>query len=459
MQIIICGAGGVGTSIANQLVMEGNDITVIDNSQERIEKINETLDVKAHLGFASHPSVLEEVGAEDADMIIAVTQSDEVNMMACQIAHSLFGVPTKISRIRNQNYLGPRWDHLYRHDQLPIDFIISPEIEVAKAVVHRLHVPGAVETIPLADAKVKVVGIRCSADCSMINMPLGQVQLRLSEYPVQMLGMLRGSEFMVYDNNAELLLDDELYFVCESRYVKQIMGLFGYKEREARRVTIIGGGNIGLYLAEHIEQNEPEISAKIIEVDRKRAEYIAERLNNTTVMNGSALSKEILQEANVAMSETIIAVTNNDEVNILSSLLTRDFGNQRLVTLITDSITYAPLISSLGIDVAVNPKDITVSGILQHIRKGQVSSVHSICKGKAEIIEAEILESSPVVGRAIIDLDFPNGIMIGAVYRDGNTLIPGENFLVRAGDRLIIICLAHLVKSVDKIFSARFEFF
>lgn len=459
MQIIICGGGSVGASIASQLVVEDNDVTIIDQSPERIAKINETLDVKAHLGYASHPTVLEEAGASDADMLIAVTQSDEVNMIACQVAHSLFGVPTKIARIRHQNYLQEQWHHLYRHDQLPIDFIISPEIEVAKTVLHRLHVPGAIETIPFCDAKMKVIAMRCTHTCPMINLPLHQVQLRLSEYPVKMLGVFRGDDFIIYDEDSQLLQGDELYFVSETRFVKQIMGLLGHKEREARRVTIIGGGNIGFYLAKHIEENEPEIVAKIIEVNRERAEYVAENLNKTTVLNGSALSKEILQEANVASSETVIAVTNNDEVNILSSLLARNFGEQRLVTLIADSSTYAPLVSSLGIDVAVNPKDITVSGILQHIRKGQISSVRSICKGRAEIIEAEVLESSPVVGKAIVDLNFPSGVMIGAVFRDGQVWIPDENFLIRMGDKLIIVSLADLVKEVDKAFSARFEFF
>jgi trk system potassium uptake protein TrkA len=459
MQIIICGGGSVGSSIASQLLIEDNDITVIDDSPERIAHINETLDVKAHFGHAAHPGVLEEAGAANADMLIAVTHSDEVNMIACQIAHSLFGVPTKISRIRHQNYLDDKWNHLYRHDQLPIDFIISPEIEVAQAVLQRLHVPGAIETIPFCDAKIKMIAMRCSRACPMINLTLQQAQLRLNEYPMQIIGVDRSDEFLIYNEDTQLLEGDELYFVCETRFVKQIMGLLGHKEREARRVTIIGGGNIGFYLARHIEENEPEISAKIIEVDRKRAEYIAEHLGRTTVLNGSALSKEILQEANVASSETVIAVTNNDEVNILSSLLTRSFGDQRLVALISDSVTYAPLIASLGIDVAVNPKDITVSGILQHIRKGQITAVHSLCKGRAEIIEAEVLESSPVVGKAVIDLGFPSGVMIAAVMRDGQVRIPDENFLIRVEDHLIIVSLASEVKEVDKAFSARFEFF
>ncbi|MCE3232634.1 MAG: Trk system potassium transporter TrkA [Rickettsiaceae bacterium] len=459
MKIIICGAGLVGSSIARQLSMEGNDVTVIDQSPELIQNINDTLDVRAHVGFASHPTVLEAAGAETADMIIAVTLSDEINMVVCQVANSLFNIPTKIARIRNQNYLKPEWSNLYRQDHLPIDFIISPEIEVARAVINRLHVPGALDTIPFLNGQVKVIGTRCTLDCPMINMPLGRVQRKLLEANVSILGLLRGDDFLVLDEGVDLREDDELYFVCDTKNVQKAMAIFGHEEREARRVLIIGGGNVGLFLAELLEKEDTDIKIKMIEVDRARAEYIADKLENTTVINGSALSQEILEEANVATSETVIAVSNDDEVNILSSLLAKRFGCQRVVTLVNNASSYSPLTSSLGIDVAINPREITVSSILQHIRKGRIVAVHSICKGKAELIEAEAVEASSVVGKRMEDLALPSGIVIGAIVRDGEVTIPDEDTVIKPGDRIIILSLANMVSKVEKVFSVKFEFF
>jgi trk system potassium uptake protein TrkA len=459
MRIIVCGAGQVGTSIARQLSMEGNDVTVIDQSVELIQMINDTLDVKAKAGFASHPTVLEEVGAENADMIIAVTLSDEINMVACQVASSLFNVPTKIARIRNQNYLKPEWMRLYRHDHLPIDFIISPEIEVANAIIQRLHVPGAVETIPFAGGIVKVIGLRCTLDCPMVNMPIHRIQAHLAGAEVSILGILRGEDFLVLGEGLELLDEDELYFSCDSKNVQKAMAMFGYEEREARRLVIIGGGNVGLFLAEELEKEEGDLKIKLIEVDKVRAEYVADKLSKTTVINGSALSQEILEEANVALAETVIAVSNDDEVNILSSLLAKRFGTKRVVTLVNNASSYSPLTSSLGIDVAINPREITVSSILQHIRKGRIVSVHSICKGKAEVIEAEAVDASSVVGKRMEDLALPSGIVIGTLVRDGKSIVPDNDRIIKAGDRIIILSLANMVSKVEKVFSVKFEFF
>ncbi len=459
MKIIICGAGQVGTSIAKYLSMEGNDVTVIDQSPELISKISDNLDVKVYVGFASHPTVLEEVGAASADMIIAVTKSDEVNMVACQVAHSLFNIPTKIARIRNQNYLQPEWKKLYRHDHLPIDFIISPEQAVAEAVIHRLHVPGAVDTIPFADGRIKVVGMRCTLDCPMVNMLLYRIQNKVIPINVSILGVMRGDNFMVISDGVELLEDDELYFACDTKNVQDAMAMFGHEEREARRIIIVGGGNIGLFLAQYLEKEAPDVKVKLIELNRERAEYIAENLERTTVINGDALSQEILDEANVAVSETVIAVSNDDEVNILVSLLSKRFGCQRVVALVNNTASYSPLVSSLGIDVAVNPREITVSGILQHIRSGRILSAHSICKGKAEIIEAEAVELSHIVGKNIGELNLPHGIIVGLILRGDLVILPDDDSVIQAKDRIIILCQASMVKKVEAVFSVKFEFF
>lgn len=459
MKIIVCGAGQVGTSIAKQLASEGNDVTVIDQDQESIQRIGDTLDVKAYWGFASHPTVLEAVGASGADMVIAVTLSDEVNMIACQVAHSLFDVPTKIARIRHENYLNPAWKHLYRHDHLPIDVIISPEMEVAKAIIHRLHVPGAVDTIPFANGVIKVIGVRCRLDCPMVNMSLKKIQKKFQDLCVSILGVVRDKKFIITAEDVDLLENDEIYFVCAHRDIPRAMELFGHEEKEARRIVIVGGGNVGLYLAQMLEQDRNDLRVKLIELDSMRAEFVAERVNHTTVINGDALEKEILEEANIMATETVIAVTNEDEVNILSSLLAKRFGCQRTVTLINNATSYSQLVSSLGVDVVVNPRETTVSSILQHVRRGRVLSVYSICEGAVEIMEAEAVEASPMVGKSIADLGLPYGIAIGSIMRDEEVIIPKNDTVIVGGDRIIILCKASMVKKVEKIFSVRFEFF
>lgn len=459
MKIIICGAGQVGKSIAMQLANEDNNITVIDQSAELVAELQDSLQARGIVGFASHPSVLEEAGARDADMVIAVTFSDEVNMVACQVAHSLFNVPVKIARVRHQNYLLPEWRELYQHDNLPIDVIISPEIEVARAVNDRLHVPGALDMIPFGDGRIKVIALRCTRVSPMINMPLTKVNAIISNLNVAPLGIFRNGQFLIVEDDECLENNDEVYFACDTQDVKQLMVLFGYEEKEARRVIIVGGGNIGLFLASMLEAQHHDMKITIIEVNKERAEFVAGKLSRTTVLHGSALDQAILDEASIAKAETIIAVSNDDKVNILSSLLAKRSGCQRAITLVNNNAAYGPLVASLGVDVTVSPRETTVSSILRHTRRGKIRSVHSICDGKAEIIEAEAIEASPVVGKTIEDLDIPEEIMIGALLRQGKVIIPSLESVIHPGDRIIIICLTPMVKKIEKIFSMKFEYF
>lgn len=459
MKIIVCGAGQVGAGIARQLASENNDVIIIDSSAEQIQKINESLDVKAFVGVPSHPTVLEQAGARDADMIIAVTTSDETNMIVCQVAHSLFKMHTKIARVRHQNYLQPIWKDLYRKDHLPIDYIISPEKEVAQAIMNRLHVPGAMDMIPFADKLLRVIEVRCASTCALINLPLAQVREILLDLNVSVIGIVREEQIILPDKKEVLRAEDAVFFVTGEEHVSEAMKIFGHKEKEARRVLIIGGGNIGLFLAEALEEEEHDINAKLIEINKERAEYIASNLSKTTVIFGDALDQEILQEANIENTETVISVSNDDEVNILSSLLAKRSGCDRAITLINKSTSYSPLISSLGIDVVVSPRETTVSSILQHIRKGKVRAAYSICGGDAEIIEVEAFRSSSVVGQTIAGLHLPKGAIIGAIARKGKVLIPKEDDAILEGDRVLILCLLDDIAKVDKIFSERQDYF
>ena len=458
MKVIVCGAGQVGSNIGRYLATEGNDVTVIDQSPELIQKISDQLDVRGLVGFASHPNVLEAAGAADADMIIAVTLADEVNMVACQVAHSLFNVPTKIARVRHQSYLQPIWADLFTRDHLPIDVIISPEIEVARAIARRLQVPGAFDMIPLADGRVRVIGVICGPGTPILNTPLRQLTGLFPDLNIEIVAIVRDDRPIIPSGDEMMLPGDEVYFVCDTRHLGRAMIAFGHEESEARRIIILGGGNIGLCLAEEIEERHPQVSARLIEVDRTRAQGIAQRLKRTMVLHGDGLDPEILEEANVRATETVVAVTNDDEGNILASLLAKRYGCQRAITLINKP-TYSPLVTTLGIDAVVSPKSITVSSILQHVRRGRIRAVHSLRDGFAEIIEAEALETSSLVNQPLKALKMPAGIIVGAIVRGTEVIIPRPSTVIKPHDRVIILAAAGQVKKVEKMFSVRLEFF
>ncbi len=410
MKVIVCGAGQVGFNIAHYLASENNDVTIIDQRPELIRKVSDTLDVQVVLGFASHPAVLEQAGAGDADMIIAVTAADEVNMVACQVAHSLFNVPTKIARVRSQSYLAPIWANLFSREHLPIDVIISPEIEVARAITRRLQVPGAIDVIPLVGDKVRLIGVRCTAQCPLINTPLRQLTVLFPDLAIVIIGIVRDGKAIVPTSDDQMLEGDEVYFVVDTEHADRALSAFGREDQEARRIVIFGGGNIGMFLAQQLEAARPGTSIKVIESNKERAEFVAKELGHTVVIHGDVLDPEILEEASVAAAEAVVAVTNDDETNILAGLLAKRSGCRRTMALINKT-TYNALVAPLGIDVAINPRTITVSNILQHVRRGRIHAVHSLHEGFGELIEADALETSPLVGKPLRDVKLPSGVL------------------------------------------------
>ena len=458
MKVIVCGAGLVGFNIARYLSSEQNDVTVIDQSPDHIKRVSDQLDVQGLVGFASHPGVLDAADAGGADVIIAVTQHDEVNMVACQVAHSLFNVPTKIARVRAQNYLDPVWSDLFTRENLPIDVTISPEIEVARAVLRRLQVPGAIDMVPFADGKVQVIATRLNEGCPVVDTPLRRLTELFPDLHIRVMGIVRDQEIMALSGDSSMAVGDEIYFAAEVDHVPRAMLAFGHEEVEARRVLIVGGGNVGLSLALEIEESYPRVSPKIIEYNRDRAGQIAEQLHRTIVLNGDVLDREILNEANVQATETIIAVSNDDEVNILASLLAKREGAERAITLV-NNMTFEPLLASLGIDVVVNPRAITVSRILQYVRRGRIRGVYSLRDGLAEIIEAEAMETSPIVGVPIKDVHLPVGMVAGAIIRSDEVIIPRGSTVIQPKDRVVIFTVAEGVKHLEKMFSVRLEYF
>ncbi len=458
MKVVICGAGQVGANIARQLASEGNDVTVIDQSPDLIQKIGEELDVQAMVGHASHPEVLERAGVADADMLIAVTFSDEVNMVACEVGHALFEVPTKIARIRSQSYLRPEWSDLFSRSNLSIDHIISPEIEVARAIERRLQVPGAFDVLHFADERVRLVGTRLGDDCPVLNTPLRQLTGLFPDLRAIVCGIARGDRMMVPHGDDQLQAGDEIYFVADCEHVDRAMVIFGHEEKEARRLIIVGGGNIGLTLAQDLEDKYPGMRLQIIESSKARAETVSSLLDRAVVLHGDALDNAILTEAGAPSSETLIALTNDDEVNILTSLLAKRAGCQRAITLVSNP-SYRPLLGSLGIDVAVNPHATTVSTILQHIRRGRIRAVHTIRDGLAEVLEAEVLETSPIVEKRVADIGLPDGVRMGAILRGNKFVLPRGETVIEAKDRVVLFMLREAVRRVEKMLAVRLEFF
>jgi len=458
MKVIICGAGQVGFNIARHLASEQHDVTVIDRSHELIAKIQSSLDVQALVGYASHPDLLERAGARDADMIIAVTLFDEVNMMACQVAHSLFDVPKKIARVRAQNYLHSMWQDLFSRDHMPIDVIISPEVEVAEAVIRRLEVPGAFDMVPFCDDLVRAVGVRLREDCPVVDTPLRQLTELFPDLNIVVTSIIRDGKLIIPSSDDQLLVGDNIYFVAEKCHVERALSVFGRDEEEARRIVIVGGGNVGAYIARKLIDNNPKIQIKIIEMDRDIANAIAKDIPSAIVLKGDALDVDIQKEANVKSSETIISVSNDDKVNILSSLLAKQAGCKRAITLINNH-NFGPLTYSVGIDAFVDPRQTTVSSILQHMRRGRIRSLQNLAGGAAEVLEAIALETSPLVGKPLREIRLPAGIIIGSVVRENKVIVPKGGTIIKPDDVVVIFTRLEMIKKVEELFSVRLEYF
>ena len=458
MNIIICGAGRVGFTIAKQLSEQGHSITVIDTSSEDIQKIDDALDVKAVVGKATYPTILEKANAAETDMIIAVTRNDEINMVICQIAFSIFNIPKKIARIRSQDYLNPKFTTVYNKENLPIDVIISPELEIAKSIQRKLEAPGALDSVPFADNKIRLLEILINDGCSLINIKLNDLTKKYPNLDANVIGIIRDDKFLIPKKEDEIRKNDKIYVIINSSQTAETLEAFGHTEKVSKKILIVGGGNIGFNLAKNIEETLDAARVKIVEKDKERAEFLASELNNTIVINGNGLDEEVLAEANLEEAETVLALTNDDEDNLMVSVLVEKFAkdekeieDKRTMALVNKP-NYSLLQNSLKIDDLIDPRMNTVSSILKHVHKGTIETAYTIMNGEYEVIEAEIIETSELINKELKNSNLPDEVRIGAVLRADKIIIPRSDFVFLKEDKVVFLANKDSISVVENIF-------
>jgi len=458
VKILICGAGQVGYGIAEQLSIQKNDVTVIDNSNTLIDNINKSLDVRTIKGNGSYPEVLDEAGAGDADVIIAVTQFDEVNMVICHIAHILFKIPTKIARIRSNNFLNPEYENLFTTDNIPIDVLISPEREIGESVLKNLALPGAFEILEFADNKISLLGVSIEESFTLVNQSLGSLTKQFPDVICTVVGINRDDEIIVPTQKDILLLDDKIYLICDSEHVKKVLTILGHRETEAHNIIIAGAGNVGSYLAKSLESNNSNINIKIIELSKEIAQKAATELGKSIVLNGNVLDKNLLDQAGISRSDAFVALTNNDNVNLISSVIAKEMGSKQTLTLLTDS-NYNDLQSKLEIDTFINPRATTISSILRYLRRGRIRDAYSLYNGEIEVLEAEVVDASPLIGKTIKDADIPDGLRFGAILRKETVIRPDGNTRIELHDRVVLFSLSESIHAVEHLFRTSQDYY
>ncbi len=457
MRVIICGAGRVGYGLAARLSSENNMVTVVDLSSDLIRNITTELDVRGVVGHGSHPEVLKRAGVENADMIIAVTYSDEVNMIACQVAHSLFNVPTKVARVRAQSYLESEYNDLYSRENMPIDIIISPEIEIGKAILRRLNTPGAFNVVGFSEGRVQMIGVKIDEDCPIVNTPIKQIPDLFSGLHAAIVGVKRDGEIFAPVPTDPLNVGDDAYFITQSDHATRLLEIVGNRENKARHIVIIGGGNIGSYVAKELESISG-IRVRVIERDKAQAERAAEQLKRTVILNGDAMDAAIQEEAGVAKSEMVISLTNDDKINVLAAVLAKKLGASNTISLINE-VSMQGMQNELGIDMIIDPRASTVSSILRHVRRGRILDVYSLENGSAEVMEGEVLETSPLAGKTIFEAGMTDGIAIGAIIQKGQVKFPDYDTVIKQGDHIVLLAEKSALKDIEHMFRVSSDYF
>ena len=458
MRVIICGAGQVGWQLARYLSKEGNDVTVIDNQPALVARATDSLDVSGLTGFASHPNVLREAGAEDAEMIIAATYSDEVNMVICQIAHSVFRVPRKIARLRSQSYLDVIYSDLYQQDHLPIDVVISPEKEVARAAIQQLSAPSSFEVESFLDDEITMLGLNIDAECPVINTPLRQLTELFPTLTSFVAGIRRERRLFVPKAEDQIYDGDQVYVFTRTSDIARTLQVFGKANQRQERVLIIGGGSIGVRVASLLEKQEVRIRCRVIERDREQAEIAADALEKTVVLHGDGLDLDILQEANIAATNAVLCVTDDDKTNLLASARAKSAGADMTIALINDT-SLASLMKTLDVDAFLNPRATTVSSILRHIRHGRVRAVYAVGDAEGEVMELQTLSNSVIAGQTLETIDFPDDARVVAVRKGQKILRPTSDIRLEEGDVVVVFAMSDAVHTIETMFQVGVDFF
>ncbi|QIW15173.1 Trk system potassium transport protein TrkA [Pasteurellaceae bacterium RH1A] len=451
MKIIILGAGQVGSTLAENLANQDNDITIIDDDQDRLEKLKEKHDLQVIRGNGASPRVLREAGAGDADLLVAVTNNDESNMIACQVAYTLFNVPTKLARIRNPDYVREK-DILFNDGVLPIDHIIAPELLVTKELLRLINYPGTLQVAHFADELVSLVSVKAYYGGPLVGYPISALAEHLPHIEARVVAIFRQDKSIVPQGSTIIEAGDEVYFICATPHIKAVMSELQRLERPHKRVMIVGGGNIGTSLAKALEDH---CSVKIIERNQQRADLLAEKLSKTLVLCGDASDQELLFEEHIENIDLFLALTSDDEANIMSALLAKRLGAKKAIVLV-QRMAYLHLIQGGTIDIALSPQQATISALSSYVRKGDIVKVASLKQGQAEGIEVIAhgdMESSKVVGRKISEIKLPQGVIIGAIVRNGEVWIAHKSTLIEENDRVILFANdKKQVNEIEKLF-------
>jgi trk system potassium uptake protein TrkA len=457
MKIIILGAGQVGASVAANLASEANDITIVDEDATTLQDLQDRLDIRTVKGYASHPDILAQAGADDADMIIAVTRSDETNMIACQVAYTLFHTPTKIARVRSVEYL--RHMRLFAQEALPVDVLISPEQLVTDYIQRLIENPGALQVLDFAGGKVQLVAVHAFYGGPLVGHELRDLKVHMPGIDARVASIFRQGKPITPEGDTIIEADDEVFFVAARKHIRAVMGELRKMDKPVKRVILAGGGNIGLRLASAIEGS---YQVKIIERQEERARMLSETLDKTIVLLGDAADEELLLEENIENTDVFCALTNDEEANILSAMLAKRLGARKVMSLINRA-SYVNLVQSGTVDVAISPQQATIGSLLTHIRRGDVVMVHSLRRGAAEAIEAVAhgdRSSSRVVGRALDEIKLPKGTTIGAIVRGEEVIIAHHDTVIDIDDHVILFLAdKKCIREVERLFQVGVTFF
>jgi trk system potassium uptake protein len=457
VKIIILGAGQVGGTLAEHLADEQNDITVVDSQSSTLRALQERLDIRTVHGDAGHPTTLLNAGAEDADMLIAVTNSDEINMLACSVAFTLYRTPTKISRIRSTDYL-EKSKELFESGAIPVDVIISPEQLVTNNIEQLIANPGSLQVLDFAEGRIRLVAVRAISGGPIVGRQLQEIREHMPKIDTRVAAIFRDNQAIIPEGDTVVEPDDEVFFIAARENIRAVTSELRTIDEPYRRVMIAGGGNIGATLAAKLER---QYQVKVLELSYERCRTLSEMLEETIVLNGSATEPALLLQENIENTDVFCALTNNDESNIMMSMLAKRLGAKKVITLITNS-AYADLVGQ-EIDIAISPQQITIGSLLTHVRRGDISNVHSLRRGAAEAIELTAVgdsRSSNIVGRRLDELNLPEGVSVGAILRGQEVIIAHSHVVVESQDHVILFLTdRNRIADVERLFAVGFGFF